>query len=573
MAEHTTPTLEDLRDVPEAAWLWDGARARIVWANREGIAYFGGESLFDLVDRPFDFLEPGVEMIAGLARNLRRGQVESALLHFPSAGASGPIACRCMIHALADGRPGVLVVARQPASAEAQKTADDIMAAFDLLPSAALLIARDGSVRHLNAAALLLLGAGQRASLSALVGDEALAEDLLARVEAAGTIVITRKLPMRLGERDIRLTLRLLGRAPGHNAFAFLLLDDVTERRALERKLSGTPPAAAPEEKPSETSVDADATPARPLSSSDAEAFEKLGKTLEEGIRHVPRREQPEKPSPAALSSQQPVPAAEPPRAAVPPPPPEPPQPERRKLPRIPDVVRGPLDSRQDAVLVAKDGQLLYANPAAATLFGFETAEDVINDAALFSRFGQLGQSLPGSDIARADGKTIHASVQMTVIPWLSGPARHFVLRKAEPPKQERGELKLASLALPKPETLKEKSPEQAKELPPQPATPQPKPSAEVIQLPVPSRGSTDADEELRAILDTAADGIITLDAEARIHTFSAGAEAIFGYRIADVAGKPFIELLASDSRKTVRDYLAALQGPVSHRSSTTGAR
>ncbi len=46
-----------------------------------------------------------------------------------------------------------------------------------------------------------------------------------------------------------------------------------------------------------------------------------------------------------------------------------------------------------------------------------------------------------------------------------------FRAAQGRAPKQERGELKLASLALPKPETLKEKSPEQGKELPPQPAT------------------------------------------------------------------------------------------------------
>ncbi len=70
------------------------------------------------------------------------------------------------------------------------------------------------------------------------------------------------------------------------------------------------------------------------------------------------------------------------------------------------------------------------------------------------------------------------------------------------------------------------------------------------------------ADDELRAILDTATDGIITLDRDGKIHTFSAGAEAIFGYRIAEVADKPFGDLLAPESRKVLRDYLSALQGP-----------
>ena len=211
--------------------------------------------------------------------------------------------------------------------------------------------------------------------------------------------------------------------------------------------------------------------------------------------------------------------------------------------------------------MVAKDGQLLFANPAAARLFGYETGEDVINDARLFDRFGQLGQSLPGSDIARVDGKTIHATVQMNVDPMARGPARQFVVKPAEPPKAMPAEPKLltATAFAPEPavEAVKPSNPAPR----PSDAPPPPKPTAEVIQLPV-RNNPTEADQELRAILDTAADGIITLDQDARINTFSAGAEAIFGYRIAEVAGKHFIDLLTPDSRKTVRDYLAALQGP-----------
>ncbi len=363
MPELSTPTLEDLRDVPEAAWLWDGARARIVWANREGIAYFGGSSLFDLIDRPFDFQEPGVEQIGTLARSLRRGQVETALLHFPSAGASAPIACRCMIHALADGRPGVLVVARQSPAAQAQNTADDILAAFDILPSAAALITRDGSIRHLNAAALLLLAAGQRASLAGLLGDAPLAEDMLSRIETAGTVVINRQLPVRLGARDIRITARRLKPGGEDHAFALVLLDDVTERRALELKLSEAVKAAPP---PQPAAPERSAEPPAALSAEDAEAFEKLGKTLEEGIRHVPRREAP----PPAVSA---LPAARPePRlVATPAPAPSRAEPPRRKLQALPEQVRVALDSRREALLVAKDGQLLFANPAAAAFFGY----------------------------------------------------------------------------------------------------------------------------------------------------------------------------------------------------------
>jgi PAS domain S-box-containing protein len=512
----TALTLDELRDDPEAAWLWDPARARIVWANPSGISYFGGETLFDLLDRPFGADEPGVARILSSARTLGRGHQEEALLHFPSAGATAPIACRLMVHALPDGRPGLLVVARQTPAEAAAETAEAIATAFDLLPTAAILVLRDGSFRHLNAAALALLGSARRASLSAALAEPALAEELLDRTEAAGAAMAIRTLPVRLGKRDIRITLKRIEtpETPA-SAFALVLMDDVTDRRALERQIS-VAPAAAAADKPQGPRAEASAAPSSPaeaappapappkLPGTDAAAFEKLGQSLQEEIRQLPPRD-----------------------AAAPAP--------RRKLQRIPDQVRLPLESRNEAVLVAKDGHLLFANPAAARLFGYQTGEDVINDQSLASQFGGLGQSLPAFAIRRDGGSELSAAVQMTVIPWLGGPARQFVVTPAEA----------------------EQPQADATPAPPQPA----RASAEVIQLPV-RQAASEADQELRAILDTAADGIITLDQEARIHTFSAGAEAIFGHRIADVAGKPFLDLLAPDSRKTVRDYLAALQGP-----------
>jgi PAS domain S-box-containing protein len=499
LADLATPTLEDLRDVPEAAWLWDGVRARIVWANAVGIAYFDGGTLFDLIDRPFDVLEPGVAQVIGLSKRLQRGQVEPALLHFPSTGAASALACRCMIHALADGRPGVLVVAQASASTENGKVSADIMAAFDLLPSAAMLAGADGAIRHLNAAALVLLNAGQRASLAGLLGGKDPAEELLARLAAAGTIVVNKALQVRLGARDIRITARRLNRPDETAAYALLLLDDVTERRALELKYAGGGQDAGPRPDAAQTEAP---RPGNALSPADAAAFENLGKTLQEGLE----RDTPTTPKQVTAPVEKQL---------------------RRTMPAIPEQVRLPLDHRSEAVLVAKDGELCFANPAAAQLFGYGCGEDVINDEGLAGRFAQLGQSIPRCEFLTTSGEKVEAGVQMSIIPWVGGPARQFVLAKAETPAEEKA----------------------------------PRPSATVIPLPSRPQAS-EADQELRAILDTAADGIITLDAEARIHTFSAGAEAIFGYRIADVAGRPFAELLTPESGSVVRDYLAALQGP-----------
>ena len=514
MTEALTPTLEDLREVPEAAWLWDGARARIVWANAPGIAYFSGQSLFDLIDRPFDFTEPGVARVGTLARSLRRGQVEQVLLHFPSAGSTAPISARCMVHALPDGRPGVLVVANTDAASAPGVAPADILNAFDLLPTAAVLIGRDGAILHLNAAALLLLGAGQRVNLGGLLGDDAAAEDVMTRIAAAGMVSLVRGMAVRIGRRDIRLTARRLGAASPDGAHALLLLDDITERRALERNAASQTSSASPK-----------------LSATETEAFDQLGRVLKQGI-----------PAKAPTTTIE-VPAV-----------------PRRKPPHMPEIIRGPIDKLAEAVIIAKDGLLLYANPAALQFLGFSSVEDLINDPPLWDRFGQLGQSLPATEIVTANGATVCAAVQMTIIPWLGGPARQFVLKPVERDKLDAVALQIVPVV----------SNSNEPEPPPAPIMATPAAiaeapvathTAEIITLP--QRASQpEADEELRAILDTAADGIITLDAQAQIHTFSAGAEAIFGYRIADVAGKPFADLLAPESRKVLRDYLAALQGP-----------
>lgn len=117
MPAATRPSLEDLRNVAAPAWLWDAERRRIVWANDTGLTAFGCKSLFELVDRPFDARDPGVERLAGLAADLSWGEHRSALLHLPSTGSATPFPCEIYVHALADGRPGLLAISQMEAGA------------------------------------------------------------------------------------------------------------------------------------------------------------------------------------------------------------------------------------------------------------------------------------------------------------------------------------------------------------------------------------------------------------------------------------------------------------------------
>jgi PAS domain S-box-containing protein len=501
------PTLEDLRTLASAAWLWDGARGRIVWANPAGVAYFSGESLFDLIDRPFDLAEPGIEKITGLSKSLSRGQVESALLHFPSSGHTAPLPCRCTIHTLADGRAGLLVIATGPSDAASEIPTEKLALAFDLLPSAAAFMGREGSLHRLNAAARLLLGSDQRASLGGLVEDSSLADDLLTRLASTGTVSDVRRLRTKIGQRDIRLTLQKLSATADPVAFAIVLLDDITERRALERTISnrqqgeGGVPAAKPR-----------------LAAAEAEAFHHLGKVLTESTVDK---------APVAMAG---------------------PEKPRRKPVAIPLAVTNAIDKLAHAVLISKGEQVLHANPKALEIFGYSSVDDLINDDEVWTFFSTLGQSVPVATLVLESGRDISFAAQLSEVAWHSGPARQFILRPAAAPISKQSAVKPTPLppviaATPEPQNV--------------PAVPEIIHPQESVQ-----RTQPVADDELRAILDTATDGIITLDRDGKIHTFSAGAEAIFGYRIAEVADKPFGDLLEPESRKVLRDYLSALQGP-----------
>lgn len=64
---------------------------------------------------------------------------------------------------------------------------------------------------------------------------------------------------------------------------------------------------------------------------------------------------------------------------------------------------------------------------------------------------------------------------------------------------------------------------------------------------------------ELRAIIDTATDGVVLITREGTIRNISRPAEALFGVDSADVEGKAFASLFAMESQRAARDYLNGL--------------
>ncbi|MET0876002.1 MAG: PAS domain-containing protein [Tardiphaga sp.] len=67
--------------------------------------------------------------------------------------------------------------------------------------------------------------------------------------------------------------------------------------------------------------------------------------------------------------------------------------------------------------------------------------------------------------------------------------------------------------------------------------------------------------EELAAILDTTAEGVIMFDAEGNINSCNRSAEALFGYDGAQMTQRNLVDLFAPESRRVVRDYLESVRG------------
>jgi PAS domain S-box-containing protein len=77
---------------------------------------------------------------------------------------------------------------------------------------------------------------------------------------------------------------------------------------------------------------------------------------------------------------------------------------------------------------------------------------------------------------------------------------------------------------------------------------------------PVVVAGQAEA-EDLAAILDTTAEGIVMFSAEGAIHACNRGAEALFGYDGAEFVRRNLDELFAPESQRVVGDYLAGIKG------------
>ncbi|CAL75139.1 Two-component hybrid sensor and regulator [Bradyrhizobium sp. ORS 278] len=205
------------------------------------------------------------------------------------------------------------------------------------------------------------------------------------------------------------------------------------------------------------------------------------------------------------------------------------------------------LDLLPTGMLIYRLDRLLYANPAFFKQMGYAdlpTLEQAGGLDALYVEPGApSGTSRPEAGtpvtISAADGSTseeIKAEARLFTITWDGDTAHALIFAPAPGP----------AAALP---ATVETPPVQA-----------PAPSATpLVVAPPPSAGHAEA-EDLAAILDVTAEGILMFDAGGNIHACNRSAEALFGYDGVELARRNLIELFAPESARLVLDYLDSVQ-------------
>ncbi len=492
-------SLEDLRQSEDAAWLWDGKRGRLVWANPPGIKAFGGASVFDLIDRPFDASEPALQVIAELVSSLTRGEAKPCELQFPSLGEEANFSCQATLHALADGRDGVLVICPKPQVIITEAG----FSAFHEMPVAAVYFNRAGEFGQANLAASQIFNAKSHGSFNRLLLDQGRAVSLLQRLEATPLVSSVEEISGLTGKRDARLTLRRLSDAKG--PYGLLVLDDITERRQMERSLAGgsiLPPAPIIDERA---------------------AFEAVGKAVNAAVNEA---------SNTFVSAKPKAPTPLKPLEATP-----------RKHPAldVPPKVRAMFDRKDEAFAIIQNGQPVFASLGLMSLLKHTSMPELSGDNLFWDRLLAVKMPVNHLEVATAEGEFILIDVKPCKIPWRGGEALQYVCKLAKPAIAAKPVVQQAVVETAPVEMVVADSEPQL-----------------LAKTPI----NDSAGEELKSILDIASDGIITLDATGNILTFSAGAEAIFGYRIAEVLGKPLASLMSPESASDLANYLTGLEGP-----------
>ncbi|MEO1700984.1 MAG: PAS domain-containing protein [Pseudomonadota bacterium] len=198
------------------------------------------------------------------------------------------------------------------------------------------------------------------------------------------------------------------------------------------------------------------------------------------------------------------------------------------------------LDTLPLALMIARDEDVLYLNRAFSELTGFGSVDKLNNQgmSALFGGPASLPSNQPeagndnGITLVDRHGDTIAARSHLQRVPWMGRNALMFAFEPAPSGSATADTDHVDGLA----------------------AKDGDAPLAERANEPLEAENA-----ELRAILDTATDGVITIDEQGDIRSMNAAATALFGYETDVLIGQSFTILFAHESQKEVLNYVHSM--------------
>lgn len=215
--------------------------------------------------------------------------------------------------------------------------------------------------------------------------------------------------------------------------------------------------------------------------------------------------------------------------------------------PRQPNSHADVLDRLPIAVLVNRGEEPLYANRTLLDLLDYADLADLTSKGGV-SRLIKGAARAEGGAMVLIDrlGHLISVDARLSSVSWLGEPATLMAFRHPD----GGGEVKVLT-------------PEEAEEaeLAAEFEAEEEEISARVDALRLDIEAREARIGEMMAVLDTATDGVVTVDERGRILSLNKTAEALFGYDQREVTGELFTLLFAPESHAPALDYLEGLKG------------
>lgn len=569
VAGASDPRLAPHVDGAFPAWLWSADGTRILWANAAGVDVFGASGDAQLGDKIFSPADPHRRQVAQLAGRLNPGgAVRMERLRGFGAAPGALATCSCSRIEFPDGRHGVLIVSavrvarrnKPPTFAVTATEASHDSVTRPAAPASPRIAEYETPAQSNEAPAEFALFDAFAEDSEARAFERPADEEDHPQTHAASSPVTTP--PME--QHGISLSSPnprpaspdnpedAVAGSPAHAEEIAAAVPENSRSTDLDR------PVDTPEETLEQASSNKSAEPpaqpphnvlpfrpageAKPPSLSPVEnsAFDELARQLSARLdtgddaeanalaeAEAPgASETPEVVSETEVSDTPPA-SDIPDWLEVPEPPPHGQSSHDRTL----------LDLLPAGVLIYRLDRLLYANPSFLKRIGYPSLHALEEAGGLDALFVEPG--VPTSSSTSEAGRPVTISVGHTEEGSETTAARlHAISWDDE-----------AALAL-----ICSEGPVDAAPVPAPAATPEP-----VVQAPPTAAGEADA-EELGAILDTTAEGIVMFDEAGNITACNRSAEALFGYPGEDLVKRNLADLFAPESQQGVFEYFAGVK-------------